>query len=104
VALIILESGKARRQQIRTAVDSWIATNPTAAAEVGRFMREQKKLQYNTKTGAWKNDNGYVKVRIPSDLFWFLRANIDKFAIDDEDIKILFSEFPDLVPANIDKR
>jgi hypothetical protein len=104
VALIILESGKARRQQIRTVVNHWISTNPTAADEVGRFMREQKKLQYNTKTGGWKNDCGFVKVRIPSDLFWHLRARIDKFAIDDEDIKILFSEFPDLVPANIDKR
>jgi hypothetical protein len=104
MALTLFAPGKARRTQIRTVVNNWISTNPTAAAEVGRFMREQKKLQYNTKTGGWKNDNGYVKVRIPSDLFWYLRANIDKFAIDDEDIKILFSEFPDLVPANIDKR
>lgn len=93
-----------RRDLIKKTVQAWYNVNPAYAMKMCNDLREMAKVE--NPNGEYKNKQGYVSMRLPLDLFGSLRKVFQVFAPDqegfattDEDIKILYKEFPKLMPG-----
>lgn len=93
----------ARRVLIRSTCQRWIDRNPRWAKKCAWFLQNITKVEHNG--GQWRHANALCKVRMPQDLFLYLRGAFDmgmpfepSFGDDDSDIYVLYTEFPMLMP------
>ena len=97
MAVTIIMKNQVKKDLIRKVAEVWIQKDPAMAYEMAKAVREFTKLDVNPKTGKTKGGEGYISVRIPSELWQVLRHFIPDFGDDDKDIKLLAAEFPDLI-------
>jgi hypothetical protein len=93
-----------RRDLIRQTVQAWYNLNPRYAKWMATFLKEITKVEHTG--GKWRNGKGHCSLRLPRELFISLRKvfqihapDMEPFATDDLDIKILCEEFPNLMPT-----
>lgn len=95
---------KRRRDLIRKTVEAWYSIDPRYAKWMCHFLTEITKVEHNG--GKWRNGKGHVSLRLPRELFASLRSvfrehapDMEAFGTDDTDIRILYEEFPKLMPG-----
>jgi hypothetical protein len=98
-----------RAEAIRLGVEAYIkVVGLQKAKHVGTVIRNITKQEFNG--GKWSSGEGAVKIRFPTELFQVLRGVLPKLGVfpnfgdEEEDIKFMFDEWPDLVGKRRKKR
>ncbi len=95
-----------RRELIVQTVRAWYNISPKYAKWIANYLEQITKVEH--KNGEWKSGKGYCSLRLPRELFISLRTvfkthapDLEVFGTNDDDIRILYEEFPKLVPTGI---
>lgn len=95
-----------KRELVRRYVTELKRRSPAMLAEMARAIEDMSKHEFHPSSGRLRGekDHGYVKVRVPRELFLGLRilwrrANpypAPQFGDDEQDLQIIAEEFPKL--------
>jgi len=111
---IVMVNGKnadrsVRKQLIENTIQAYFNVAPQMAMEAMQFVKDITQAEH--KDGHWNSGEGYVKIRLPQDLFFSLRhvfeAHIPddpSFGDDDDDLHLLFQVCPNFTREGINAR
>lgn len=102
-----------RARVLEAVLRAWWKWDPVGAKAAMHFLTEITKVEHNS--GAWRSGEGYVKLRIPTDLLLYCRAAFNRVLPDqpgfcqhgdmgDDDIRLLYEIAPKLMGARKRKR
>lgn len=104
----ILMRGAARRNIIRDVLQQWYRMDPKEAKAAIKMIKEQTAADVHS-SGKYRDRDGdkvegQCKYRFPATLFWALRRIWPEWGDDEQDVKDLIRDFPDLMPREMRAR
>lgn len=96
-----------RRRLIVETINAWGRTAPRwYVTAIVTYLHDITAVEHNQ--GAWRNKEGYCKLRLPAELFHCFRKVFNQhlpgqppFGSDDSDIVQLYTLFPKLLPGGV---